>query len=107
MQTSAFQATKLAIVSFTSLDKDALHIYVGLCVFFATAFVTRRSIKTVMPLFAVLCIAVLGELLDMRDDLASLGYWRWRASFHDIANTLCWPVVLFSLARVTKVFDAQ
>ena len=42
----------------------------------------------------VLAGASLIELFDLMDDKASLGYWRWGASLHDIANTLFWPTVL-------------
>lgn len=107
MPTSTVQTIKMAIVAFTGLEKDALHIYVGLGIFFAVAFLSRNSIKTFKPLLAVLIVAVLGELLDMRDDLASLGYWRWGASLHDIVNTLFWPAILFSLARATTVFGER
>ncbi len=105
METSTVQAMKLAIVSGTGLGKDALHVYVGLTVFFVTAAVFRRPLRSIAPWIAVLVVAVVGELFDMRDDIASLGYWRWRASLHDILNTLCWPTVIVMLVRFSSLFE--
>ncbi len=104
METSTVQAIKLAFVSGTGLGKDALHVYVGLTVFFVTAAVFRRSVRSIAPWIAVLVVAVVGEIFDMRDDVASLGYWRWRASLHDVLNTLCWPTVIMMLLRFSSLF---
>lgn len=100
METSAVQSLKLALVQSIGLSKDALHIYVGLTVFFATSWAFRKRKDISWPLLAVLLIAVAGELFDMRDDLSSIGYWRWMASLHDIVNTMLWPTVIFVLARL-------
>ncbi|GAB3257627.1 hypothetical protein [Chitinimonas naiadis] len=99
METTLVQTIKLAIVSATGLSKDALHIYVGLIVFLVTARLRRTSASLLLPWFMVLGVALLGEALDMRDDLASLGHWRWDASLHDIINTLFWPSVLWAVLR--------
>lgn len=104
MESSAVQIIKLAIVAATGLSKDALHIYVGLMVFLGGVFVTRRPIGSLLPWLMVLVVAIAGELVDMRDDLVSIGYWRWLASTHDIVNTLVWPSVLLGLARYSSVF---
>ncbi len=98
METSAVQAIKLAIVGATGLSKDALHMHVGLAVYCAAALALRGRARPVMPFLAVVLLACLGELLDMRDDLLSLGHWRWAASLHDVINTSFWPAVLCLLA---------
>jgi uncharacterized membrane-anchored protein len=107
MQTSAVQAAKLAIVAATGLSKDALHIYVGLSVFLTVAAISKRRPSSWLPWLAVLLVAMLGEVMDMRDDLLSLGYWRWSASLHDIVNTVFWPSVLLVFARVTGVLPSR
>lgn len=99
METSTIQSIKLAVVGFSGLSKDALHVYVGLTVFLLVAIVHRRGLKSLWPLGAVLLVAAVGELLDMRDDLGSFGHWRWRASLHDVVNTVFWPLVLWLLIR--------
>lgn len=107
METSAFQSVKLALVSATGLSKDALHIYVGLALFFAVALAWRKPVRTWLPWCSVLAAAVLGELLDARDDMVSFGRWRWWASAHDVANTLFWPTVLVILSRYTPAFSKE
>jgi hypothetical protein len=103
MATSTFQAAKLEMVSTLGLSKDALHIYVGLLVFFAAAALLRRQLRSATPLAMVLVVACVGEIFDARGDISDLGYWRAGASMHDIVNTMFWPAVLFALARYTRV----
>jgi hypothetical protein len=100
METSAFQAAKLFLESATGLSKDAMHIYVELAVFFAAAMAFRKPLSSFLPVAVVVAVAVAGEMLDMRDDLGSLGYWRWQASIHDLINTGVWPFVIWLLARL-------
>jgi hypothetical protein len=107
METSVVQSIKLAIVAATGLSKDALHIYVGLVVFLAMAAVLRKPLRSIIPWLVVVAVAIAGEALDMRDDVASLGYWRWNASLHDILNTIFWPTVLFLLARFDMFFGSN
>lgn len=107
METSAVQSIKLAIVSGTGLSKDALHIYVGLSVFLVTAVVLRKPLQSIIPWLAVAAVAIAGEALDMRDDIASFGYWRWEASLHDVLNTLLWPTVLLLLAKLRILRDSK
>lgn len=103
METSAFQSFKLAVVDVVGLSKDALHIHVGLLVFFLAALVFRRSIRSLVPVTVVLALALAGEALDARDDVASLGHWRIGASVHDILNTMFWPCMLSALARCSII----
>lgn len=107
METSTVQAIKLLIVAATGMSKDALHIYFGLAFFLVVAAVAKRPISSWLPWSAVLFVAVLGEIVDMRDDLLSLGHWRWAASVHDIFTTLLWPTVFLVLARWTEVLAAK
>ena len=104
MTLSSFQSFKLSVVAATGLTKDALHIYVGLTIFLLVVLLFRRSPRSWAPWGAVLIAACIGEFLDMRDDIRSLGHWRWLASLHDIVNTMFWPTVLMLLARFTRLF---
>lgn len=105
METSLVQAAKLAIVSATGLSKDALHIYVGLTVYWVTTLALGKHARAFHPLLIVVFIACAGEVLDMRDDISSLGYWRWSASLHDVVNTSFWPFVLYLIGRRTSAFS--
>lgn len=107
METSAIQSIKLAIVAATGLSKDALHIYVGLAVFLAAVILLRKPLRSIVPWLMVVSVAITGEVLDMRDDISSLGYWRWGASLHDIFNTLFWPSVLLLLAKFGIFFHTS
>lgn len=103
LATSLVQSLKLTLVSALGLSKDALHIHVGLGAFLLTALVFRLPLRSWWPWLASAALACLGEVVDMRDDLASLGRWRWQASLHDLWNTAFWPTVLFVLARCTRL----
>lgn len=105
METSAVQSLKLALVSATGLSKDALHVYAGLALFLIVVIALRKPVRSWLPLAAVALAAVAAELLDMRDDVATFGYWRVGASAHDVGNTVFWPAVLFVLARRTRAFQ--
>ena len=102
-ETSFVQGLKLDIMGFTGLAKDALHIYVGLGVWLLAAALFRRSITTWRPWLAVLVVACGIEAFDAFDDWVRLGRWRWRASLHDVINTMFWPTVLALLARYTRL----
>lgn len=97
---STFHSIKHEIVQFASLSKDALHIYVGLLVFLLAAAVARKGVRSTFPLIAVLVVAFLGEVLDTLD-----GRWLFRASLHDFVNTAFWPLMIWLLARYTRVLN--
>ncbi len=62
-----FQDAKVAALALTGLPKDALHIYVGLAVFFAAALLSRRRVGKALPVVAVLAVALAGEAWDVVD----------------------------------------
>ena len=95
------QRIKMAIVDLTGLSKDTLHVYMGLAVFFAVAAVSPRRLRSVVPLLAVVAVAIAGEMLDM---LVDENQWRWQASAHDLLNTLFWPTAIWLLARSDILF---
>ena len=107
MEVTAFQTIKLLIISITGLSRDALHIYTGLITMFTAALILRRPLWTIVPLVMVLLVCVLGETIDMYDDIAFRGYWKWGSSLHDFLNTLFWPTIIFLLARYTMIFDPR
>ncbi len=100
MEYSFYQGGKLAIVHLTGLSKDALHIYVGLVIFLVAACLVRRRAVSLIPIAVVVAIAVLGEVLDARDDLMEFGRWHVTASLRDVANTVFWPAILWLLLKL-------
>jgi hypothetical protein len=105
METYAFQAFKLAVMTATGLSKDALHVYVGLIVWLASTVALRRTARSLLPLGVVLAVAIVVEGWDASDDMATLGHWRPGASVHDIVNSLFWPTILFLLTRFTRILE--
>lgn len=100
---SAFQDAKLWLVATLGLSKDALHIGVGLTVFLLVAAIFRLRLSDWRPLAAVLLAALLGEAWDVYDTDRVGAPQVWAGNWHDIRNTLFWPLVLFLLARYTAV----
>ena len=98
-----FQQAKVAVAAALGLPKDALHIYVGLFVFLVAAALFRRPLSSWLPLVAVLVAALAGELWDLIDTWNAGGRPVLLRNWHDVWNTLFWPVVLFLLARYTRV----
>jgi hypothetical protein len=103
MAMSTFQSMKHEIIQFASLSKDALHIYVGMGVFLIGSALAQKGLRSMFAILAVACVAALGELLDARDDIRMHGHWRVMASLHDFVNTVFWPLMLWLLARYSRV----
>ena len=106
METSFYQSLKLKIVLLLDLSKDAIHIHVGLFVFVVFLWIFRKNRALILPCVLALLVAIGLEMLDMKDDLSSMGYWRWEASLHDILNTSFWPVALFLLFKFSPPFKS-
>jgi hypothetical protein len=100
---SAFQSSKLWLVETLGLPKDALHIYVGLILFLGTAALFRRPLRSPLPILVVILAALAGELWDIIDTRAAGREIFWARNWHDVWNTSFWPMVLYLLARFTRV----
>ena len=100
---SRFQETKIWLTQLTGLPKDALHIYVGLAVFFLAAILLRKPLRSPVPVGAAILAALAGEAWDILDTHAAGQTIAWMRSWHDLWNTAFWPVMLYLLARFTRV----
>lgn len=98
-----FQDFKLFLIETFGLAKDALHIYVGLIVFFGAALLFRLSLRDIRLVLAVLLAAVAGELWDIYDTEMIGGTQIYEGNWHDIWNTMFWPVMIMLLARYTPI----
>ena len=109
-----FTAFKMNVVETTGLAKDALHIYVGvgvylLCLVALRPIIKSQGIRSFIALIVVTCIALLGEYLDNRDTIESLGLTglsrdQILASIRDLINTCMLPYALFALNKWTTIF---
>ena len=111
-----FYIFKNNVVSATGLDKDALHIYVGISVYLLSLILLRPifkkySVRAFIALMMVTAIALLGEYLDNRQTItelgiAGIGSAELMASIHDIINTCLLSYVLYGLTMWTKTFQS-
>ncbi|MCB5424647.1 hypothetical protein H0274_05200 [Altererythrobacter sp. CC-YST694] len=101
---SGFEQAKLALVHFTGLERDALHIYVSLIVFFGSCLLLRWKAWQIRPLLLVLLAALIGEFLDLYNQ-STLGQpLLWGESAKDMVNTCMAPAILMLMARLSGVF---
>lgn len=110
-----FSTFKMNIIETTGLAKDALHIYVGvsvylLCLFILRPIIKKQGIRSTLALLIVIGIALLGEYFDNRHIIVPKGLMALegsdiKASIHDLINTCLLPLVLYTLAIWTAIFQ--
>ena len=106
MYDSVFQDIKTHIVSFTGLERDALHIYVGIGVFLITSLLFKNHrYRWLIALFVVIAAASMGEVLDRHDQLIIDKRWYWQGSVHDIVNTCFFPTLFTLILTFTHFFE--
>lgn len=102
---SEFQLVKLWLVENVGLAKDALHIYLGLILYFGSALLFRWPLRSWKPFAIVLLAALAGEVWDIADTRRVGREVIWWRNWHDIWNTCFWPLAMLLLARFTRLFD--
>ena len=110
-----FETFKLGVIAATGLDKDALHIYVGVSVYVLSLLILRpiikrQGIRSFIALIVVTGVALAGEYLDNRyiivpKGFSALGSEAIKASIHDLINTCLLSYVLFALMNWTTIFQ--
>lgn len=105
-----FQQFKIYVTDFTGLDRDSLHIYVGIGVFLFSLLVTRPFVQRQLTrlniaLLVATFFALLGEYLDLSHNYPDITGEHLRLSIHDIINTCFWPYALYAVNRWTSLFD--
>jgi hypothetical protein len=100
VKTSDYQLLKLRVLDVIPITKDAAHIYVGMAFLLLALLVFRAPLRSFWALLPGLLAALAMEVFDLRDDRASVGHFRWSASFKDVVNTNLLPFVLVTLARL-------
>ena len=107
-----FHTFKRIIIHLTDLEKDALHIYVGVGVYLLSLFVLRQSVKRqstrqVLALVITTGVAILGEVLDLVQNDMVLNSAGLGASIRDLINTCLLPYLLYALTRWTNIFRSE
>ncbi len=94
---SAFRDLKLYIEELIPLDRDYLHILVGamlFAIYFVWTIVQRKRIRAHEAIGTVLFIAVVGELLDIHDDILEHEHPDIAESLKDIILTASVPIAV-------------
>lgn len=102
MESSIYQSLKLQVLQMLNLSRDAVHMHIGLGVFLASVMIWKKGRIEWPCLLPVLGVALLMELLDLRDDYNSLGHLRWASSYHDLLNTVFWPFICVIAVKINK-----
>lgn len=106
----------MGVIAATGLDKDALHIYVGVSVYLLCLIVLRpifkkQGVRSFLAVVIVTCVALTGEYLDNRHTIEALGMTglsrtQITGSIHDLINTCLLPYMLFALMNWTIIFQS-
>lgn len=94
---NVFEGIKTLITSFSHIQRDALHIHVGLVLFLVLSGLFRgpRRFRYALLVTAGLCL--LGEVFDTAHSVDIGRRILWFDSCKDVFNTLFWPVLLYLL----------
>ena len=104
---SGFEQAKLALVQFTGLERDALHIYVSLIVFFGSCLLLRWKAWQIRPVLMVVLAALTGEVLDLAYQHEQAMPLLWAESAKDMVNTCMVPTILMLATRLSGGFRRQ
>lgn len=101
MDVSWWLDVKRALVTVTSLERDALHIYAALAIVLATAATTRWRLREWRVLVPLIVLEATNEAADLIYEIwppadRAMQYW---ASVHDFVNTMAVPVIVVLIAR--------
>ncbi|MBB3957083.1 hypothetical protein [Novosphingobium sediminicola] len=75
-------------------DKFA-HTYAGITIWLLSASLTRKSLKSWLPVLVTALFEGANEYVDR----VANGSWRWHDTLGDVAATLFWPFVITFLLR--------
>jgi CHASE2 domain-containing sensor protein len=90
---------KLAVVEFTGLDMDALHVHAGVLGQIAAAIVLRRTLASPWPWLLVLLAALGNEWFDLAYETWPTRDEQYGESVTDLWNTMLLPTLLLVACR--------
>ena len=108
--TSNYQALKLLVSEYVPIDRDYLHILIGLLLVAIAISVNRyrnQNSTFLLTFIAACAIGAAMELADMFDDVNSLGYWRLGESIKDFFATILGPGLAFLFEKLVRRHRGQ
>lgn len=86
------------IANATGASDGLLHLHAGMAVFLAARLITGRTLASTIPFLVVCCAELLNEFMDRIHN----GAWLWNDTAFDVVNTLIWPFILTTYARINR-----
>lgn len=95
----AYGGFKDWLIEVLGLSRDALHIHIGLALFFVVVLLLRERTGGTRPWLTVLALTLLGEVADYSAMAHDGNSFVPAVHAHDIWNTMLWPTVLTAWGR--------
>lgn len=97
-----YNALKTDLAEFLGITKDALHIHIGLAIFFGLVVVLRRSPSSILPWLGLLAFELVNELMDIFHWHQGTFSFEIGDSLKDVINTMIWPTVALLTFRFVE-----
>jgi len=91
---TAFSDLKDLIEVTLHLQRDALHVHIGLAFFLCIAAVLKRPGRFRAALVWLLGITLVGEVFDLSNTVSGIYRVKVLNSVKDVVNTMFWPVTV-------------
>ena len=94
-----YNAIKTDLATWIGISKDALHIHIGLAIFFALVLILRRRPASIVPWLGLLGLELLNEVIDVFHWHEGAFSFEVGDALKDIVNTMIWPSVALLTLR--------
>jgi hypothetical protein len=94
-----YNSLKTDLATWLAISKDALHIHIGLAIFFALALLLHRRPLSILPWLGVLAFELVNEVMDIFHWHKGAFSFEVGDSLKDIINTMVWPTVAMLTSR--------
>lgn len=97
-----YNAVKTELAEWLGITKDALHIHIGLAIFFGLVLLLRRSPSSWLPWLGLLAFELVNELMDIFHWHGGAFSFEIGDAAKDLVNTMIWPTVALVTFRVLE-----
>lgn len=96
---AGFQQLKEFLLYSFGLSRDALHVHIGLVLYFGLHMLLRRRLGSFWPPGILLALCLAGEFLDYAYIMGHTRDYQLLSSVHDVWNTMFWPILFTVYGR--------